>query len=75
MTSFGAVPRTSTFALTNATLPFVKALANLGWRDALVQDVHLANGLNVHAGRVIHEAVANALGYEHLSAVEALKAA
>ena len=71
----GAVPRTSTFALTNATLPFVKVLANLGWRDALVQDVHLANGLNVHAGRVIHEEVANALGYEHLSAVDALKAA
>jgi len=71
----GAVPRTSTFALTNATLPFVKELANLGWRDALLGDPHLANGLNVHAGRVIHEAVANALGYEHLSAVEALKAA
>ena len=71
----GAVPRTSTFALTNATLPFVKALANLGWRDALVQDSHLANGLNVHAGRVTYEAVANELGYEHLSAVEALKAA
>ena len=71
----GAVPRTSTFALTNATLPFVKVLANQGWRDALVQDAHLANGLNVHAGRVIHEAVANALGYEHLPATEALKAA
>ena len=71
----GAVPRTSTFALTNATLPFVKVLANLGWHDALVQDAHLANGLNVHAGRVIHEAVADALGYEHLPATEALKAA
>ncbi len=71
----GAVPRTSTFALTNATLPFVKALANLGWRDALVQDSHLANGLNVHAGRVIYEAVANELGYEHLPAAEALKGA
>ncbi len=71
----GAVPRTSTFALTNATLPFVKALANLGWRDALVQDSHLANGLNVHAGRVTYEAVANELGYEHLPAAEALKGA
>ncbi|MBT8098251.1 MAG: alanine dehydrogenase, partial [Gammaproteobacteria bacterium] len=42
----GAVPRTSTFALTNATLPFVKALANHGWREALRRDPHLANGLN-----------------------------
>ncbi len=71
----GAVPRTSTFALTNATLPFVKALANLGWRDALIRDPHLANGLNVHAGHVNHEAVAHDLGYEYLSAEDALKAA
>ena len=71
----GAVPRTSTFALTNATLPFVKALANLGWREALIQDPHLANGLNVHAGHVNHEAVARDLGYEYLSADEVLKAA
>jgi len=71
----GAVPRTSTFALTNATLPFVKSLANLGWRDALIQDSHLANGLNVHAGSVIHEAVAKDLGYKYLPAAEALKAA
>lgn len=71
----GAVPRTSTFALTNVTLPFVKALANLGWREALSRDRHLANGLNVHAGRVNHEAVARDLGYEYLSAEQALKAA
>jgi len=71
----GAVPRTSTFALTNATLPFVKALADLGWRDALTRDAHLANGLNVHAGHVNHEAVAHDLGYEYLSALDALKAA
>ncbi len=71
----GAVPRTSTFALTNATLPFVKALANLGWREALIQDPHLANGLNVHAGHVNHEAVAHALGYECFSAADAVKAA
>ncbi len=71
----GAVPRTSTFALTNATLPFVKALANLGWRDALKRDPHLANGLNVHAGHINHEAVAHDLGYRYLSAEEALKAA
>lgn len=71
----GAVPRTSTFALTNVTLPFVKALANLGWREALSRDRHLANGLNVHAGRVNHEAVARDLGYEYLSADKALRAA
>ena len=71
----GAVPRTSTFALTNVTLPFVKALANLGWREALNQDLHLANGLNVHAGHINHEAVAQDLGYDYLSADDALKAA
>lgn len=71
----GAVPRTSTFALTNATLPFVKALARHGWREALSRDRHLANGLNVHAGHVNHEAVAHDLGYEYLSAEDALKAA
>ena len=71
----GAVPRTSTFALTNATLPFVKNLANLGWREALIRDPHLANGLNVHAGHVNHEAVAHDLGYDYRSASDALKAA
>ena len=69
----GAVPRTSTFALTNATLPFVKALARFGWREALMQDPHLANGLNVHAGHVNHEAVAHDLGYRYLPASEAIK--
>ncbi len=71
----GAVPRTSTFALTNATLPFVKELANHGWVEALKADPHLANGLNVHAGRVTCEAVAHDLGYEYLSPEDALKAA
>jgi alanine dehydrogenase len=71
----GAVPRTSTFALTNATLPFVKSLANLGWREALIRDPHLANGLNVHAGRVTYEAVATDLGLEHRPATDVLKAA
>ena len=71
----GAVPRTSTFALTNVTLPFVKALANLGWRAALSRDGHLAHGLNVHAGHVNHEAVAHDLGYDYLSADDALRAA
>ena len=71
----GAVPRTSTFALTNATLPFVKDLANYGWRDAMARDPHLANGLNVHAGHINHEAVAQDLGYNYLSAEDAIKAA
>ncbi|HNP37608.1 MAG TPA: alanine dehydrogenase [Woeseiaceae bacterium] len=71
----GAVPRTSTFALTNATLPFVKSLAKLGWRAALARDAHLANGLNVHAGQVNYEAVARALGYDYRPAADVLKAA
>ena len=57
----GAVPRTSTFALTNATLPYVRALADYGWENALKRDAGLAAGLNVHAGKVIHQAVAAAL--------------
>lgn len=71
----GAVPRTSTFALTNTTLPFVKDLANLGWVEALRRDPHLANGLNVHAGQVNHAAVARDLGYDYRSAEDVLKAA
>lgn len=57
----GAVPRTSTFALTNATLPYVKALAS-GVEEALERDPYLAQGLNVHAGAITHEAVARDLG-------------
>ena len=71
----GAVPRTSTFALTNVTLPFIRALASYGWREALSRDKHLARGLNVHAGHVNHEAVAKDLGYDYLSAEDALRAA
>jgi alanine dehydrogenase len=61
----GAVPRTSTFALTNATLPYVRALADLGWRQALERDPGFAQGLNVHDGAITHAAVARALGLEH----------
>src|SRR5665213_1478557 len=56
----GAVPRTSTFALNNATLPFVLALANKGWRKAMADDPHLRAGLNVYDGKVTHPAVAAA---------------
>jgi alanine dehydrogenase len=58
----GAVARTSTFALNNATLPFALALADKGWRKAIAADQHLRNGLNVHEGKVTCRPVAEALG-------------
>jgi len=58
----GAVARTSTFALNNATLPFTLALADKGWRKALAEDIHLRAGLNVCAGQVTCEPVAAAHG-------------
>lgn len=61
----GAVPRTSTFALTNATLPYVKALAAHGTEQALALDPHLAQGLNVFDGAITHEAVARDLNLPH----------
>ncbi len=61
----GGVPRTSAFALNNATLPFVLALAHKGWRKALKDDKNLANGLNVCLGEVTYEAVATDLGYQY----------
>ena len=57
----GAVPRTATLALTNATLPHVLSLARLGWRQAVQRDPHLRNGVNVSAGDIRHRAVAEAL--------------
>ena len=70
----GGVSRTSTFALNNATLPFVLDLANKGYRAALMDDHHLRNGLNVHFGRVTYEAVATALDYDYQHAEEAIGA-
>lgn len=61
----GAVARTSTYALNNVTLPHALAIADLGWKQALARDPHLANGLNVHRGRITCEAVASELGYEY----------
>jgi alanine dehydrogenase len=58
----GAVPHTSTHALTNATLPFVRRVADLGWRDALSEDAALRSGLNTWAGTVTNSAVAEAHG-------------
>jgi alanine dehydrogenase len=68
----GAVARTSTLALTNATLPFILALAGKGWRQAMLDDAHLAEGLNIHDGRVCHIAVAQALGLRHTAIRDAL---
>ncbi|MFI5529324.1 alanine dehydrogenase [Kitasatospora sp. NPDC051853] len=58
----GAVPNTSTYALTNATLPYVVELANRGWKEALQRDAALAKGLNVHEGQITYAAVAEAFG-------------
>lgn len=68
----GGVARTSTFALTNATLPFALALANKGYKQALKDDAHLRNGLNVHRGQVTYEAVAKVLGYDFQDASDAI---
>lgn len=64
----GAVPRTSTIALTNATLPYALALADKGWQDALAADAALAAGLNVQSGRIVSEAVAAAHARETIAA-------
>jgi len=70
----GAVARTSTIALNNATLPFVLALADKGWKRALRDDAHLANGLNVARGQVTHRAVADALGLAYVPVEAAILA-
>jgi alanine dehydrogenase len=68
----GAVARTSTFALTNATMPYVIRLANDGL-GALRDDAHLREGLNVHRGQVTYEAVAIDLGYDYVDATDAIR--
>lgn len=62
----GAVPNTSTYALTNATLPYILELANRGWTEALRRDAALAKGLNTHEGQVVYREVAEAHGLEHV---------
>jgi alanine dehydrogenase len=69
----GAVARTSTFALSNVTLPFVLALADKGYRRALGEDVHLRNGLNICHGMVTHRAVAGALKLKYTAPEAALR--
>jgi alanine dehydrogenase len=71
----GAVPRTSTFALTQATMPYTLKLADQGWRKALRDDAHLRAGLNVAEGRITHRAVAEALGKTLVPPEQMLKAA
>jgi alanine dehydrogenase len=68
----GGVPRTSTFALNNATLPYVLALANDGWRRALVENPHLRNGLNIAFGKVTCKPVAEALRYKFVDPMAVL---
>ncbi len=68
----GGVPRTSTYALNNETLPFTLALANKGVRGALEADEHLRNGLNVAHGKITDLAVAEALGYDYVAPLDAL---
>lgn len=68
----GAVPKTSTLALNNATLPFVLSMVRKGVMPALMQDPHLLNGLNIYKGHVTYEAVADALGYTYMPALELL---
>jgi alanine dehydrogenase len=68
----GAVSRTSTYALNNVTLPHALRIADLGWKEAMRTDPHLAQGLNVYAGHVTYPAVAEELGYELLPLERAL---
>jgi len=68
----GAVARTSTFALNNATIGHAVALADKGWKQAMRDDPHLKNGLNVAEGKVTYEAVARDLGYDYVFADELL---
>lgn len=69
----GAVPHTSTYALTNVTLPYAVAIADNGWREACRRDPALAAGLNVHDGSVVYRAVADAFGLPCLDSDEVLR--
>jgi alanine dehydrogenase len=68
----GAVPNTSTYALTNVTLPYALSLANRGWRDALKADPALAHGLNTHDGIITNGPVAQAHGLKHRELADVL---
>ena len=68
----GAVARTSTFALNNATLPFILSIAELGTKEAMRKDPHLMNGLNVCDGKLTYQAVAHAQGRDYTKPSEVL---
>lgn len=68
----GGVPKTSTFALNNVTLPFALSIANKGVKQALLDDEHLRNGLNVHTGKITYKEVAEELGYDYVDSISAL---
>jgi alanine dehydrogenase len=67
-----AVARIATFALNNATLPFIIRLADKGYRDAMREDPHLLAGLNMHGGKITYEAVATAQGRPYVEAEKAI---
>jgi alanine dehydrogenase len=69
----GGVPRTSTLALNNATLPFLVKLANKGYKKALSEDKNFLSGLNVHKGEVTYKAVADIFGYEFMNPKNAIQ--
>jgi alanine dehydrogenase len=68
----GAVPRTSTYALNNVTLPYALALADKGYKAALLDNPSFLEGLNIYCGKVTCEAVAHDLGYDYIAPVDAL---
>ena len=68
----GGVPRSSTYALNHSTLPYIQQIAKVGWKQAISSDPHLANGLNVHAGKVTCRPVAEELGYKYVAPTEAI---
>ncbi len=67
--------RTSTYALNNVTLPHALKIAQMGWQGALAANPHLAEGLNVHDGKVTYKAVADELGYQHVPVEDVLGSA
>ena len=69
----GGVPRTSTFALNQATLPYLIKLANKGYQKALGEDKNFLAGLNIHKGQVTHKAVAETFGHQYFEPGEAIK--
>ena len=69
----GGVPRTSTIALNNATLPFLVRLSNKGYQKALYEDKNFLAGLNVYKGKITYKAVADIFGYNYISPLEAIK--